>query len=246
MERWKNKEDRKSWVKVFFLFFFPFLSTHIDISHHFFCRNGGIDTSYAALVNVNVQLDALEPPQKEYNRYWRDARKNDDDRYSQHPAGIRGGYSYALKTKEGKKERKKCRGRDVGILATRYMGHEIIFSTTHPWRIPRGILRLLHNHGDYTGDKDADHDYGSEKSPGELPIHSWSVSCHLLDIFRESEKENWKRISLNSILNRLFERKRLDNISILLFVTINKDDGNHFHERDHHETDGTCETVEHL
>lgn len=120
------------------------------------------------------------------------------------------------------------------------MGHEIIFSATHPWRIPRGILRLFHNHGDYTGDKDADHDYGSEKSPGELPIRPWSVPRHLLYIFRESEKE---KDLVNSF--RLFERK-WDSISIVLFVAVNKDDGNHFHERDHHETDGTRETVEHL
>lgn len=100
------------------------------------------------------------------------------------------GTAMPWKQRKGKKkERKKCRGRDVGILATRYMGHEIIFSATHPWRIPRGILRLFHNHGDYTGDKDADHDYGSEKSPGELPICPWSVPRHLLYIFRESEKE---------------------------------------------------------
>lgn len=109
VDGWNDGEEERGSkvVNEGFLFFFFFLSTHIDISHHFFGRNGGIDTSYAALVNVNVQLDALEPPQKEYNRYWRDARKNDDDRYSQHPAGIRGGYSYALKTKEGEKKKKE-------------------------------------------------------------------------------------------------------------------------------------------
>lgn len=109
VDGWNDGEEERGSkvVSEGFLFFFFFLSTHIDISHHFFGRNGGIDTSYAALVNVNVQLDALEPPQKEYNRYWRDARKNDDDRYSQHPAGIRGGYSYALKTKEGEKKKKE-------------------------------------------------------------------------------------------------------------------------------------------
>lgn len=74
-------------------------------------------------------------------------------------------------------------------------------------------------------------------APGLYPVIS-SISFVNL-----REEEDF--LLVNSILNRLFERKR-DNISIVLFVAINKDDGYHFHERDHHETDGTCETVEHL
>lgn len=55
----------------------------------------------------------------------------------------------------------------------------------------------------------------------------------------------WERKGFGFNSFRLFERK-WDSISIVLFVAVNKDDGNHFHERDHHETDGTRETVEHL
>lgn len=74
-----------------------FSSTHIDITHHLFSGNCSIYTSYAALMNVNVQFDALEPSQKKYDWYWRDARENDDSRYGQHPAGIRSRYGYTLK-----------------------------------------------------------------------------------------------------------------------------------------------------
>lgn len=76
-------------------------STHINIAHHLFGRNSGIYASYTALMNVNVQLDALKPSQKKYDRYWRDARENDDGRYGQHPTGIRGGYGYTLKRIKG-------------------------------------------------------------------------------------------------------------------------------------------------
>lgn len=52
-------------------------------------------------MDVNVQLDALEPSQKEYNRYWRDAHENDDNRYGQYPAGVCGGHSYTLQPING-------------------------------------------------------------------------------------------------------------------------------------------------
>lgn len=52
-------------------------------------------------------------------------------------------------------------------------------------RVPRRILRLFNEHGSNTRHENAHHYDGSEKSPRDLPIDSWSVSCHLLDILCE-------------------------------------------------------------
>lgn len=55
----------------------------------------------------------------------------------------------------------------------------------------------------------------------------------------QSIYERFNRSGFISKIRRIEERN-------LLLVTVHKDDGDHFHEGDHNETDGTSEAVEHL
>lgn len=54
-------------------------------------------------------------------------------------------------------------------------------------------------------------------------------------------------ISLSRFSERESERGRREGKKLnLLLVAVDEDDGNHFHEGDHDEADGTGETVKHL
>lgn len=72
-------------------------STHVNIAHHFFGGNGGVDTTNTALMDIHVEFHALESSQEENDRNRRDTRENYDSRDAQYPAGITRGFCHALK-----------------------------------------------------------------------------------------------------------------------------------------------------
>lgn len=64
------------------------ICTHVNVAHHLFGRNGGIDATNTALMYVHVEFHALESSQEEHDRNRRDTRENYGRGDAQHPAGV--------------------------------------------------------------------------------------------------------------------------------------------------------------
>lgn len=76
--------------------------THVNVAHHFFGGNGGVDTTNTALMDIHVEFHALESSQKENDRNRRDTRENYSGCDAQNPTGITRWFCHTLKQNKNK------------------------------------------------------------------------------------------------------------------------------------------------
>lgn len=66
----------------------PARDTYVLIRHHLLGRDGRVDAPDGALVDVQVVLQALEPPQQEHDRYRQYPRADHDNGHRHDPGRI--------------------------------------------------------------------------------------------------------------------------------------------------------------
>jgi hypothetical protein len=82
------------------------------------------------------------------------------------------------------------------------------------------------------GSEDAGHDDGPQVAPGDLPIESWPVACHVVYVFCEPAWQPRKSINVQIPLH-----------SLLPFVPVNVHNGDHLKKGDQHKANRSRKRV---